>query len=281
MPTRALRVLIADDEPLIRLGIRRALEAMAGVAVTGECGEVAEAVAAIERDAPDLVVLDVQMPGGTGLDVVRALGPSRMPAVIFVTAFDAYAVQAFEINAVDYVLKPFDPERLQQAVERARARLDVADAAGAQANALALAERLQALLAAHDGSPLTSSAPAGVTGLAPAGPEPPVDRLVVRSAERFDLVPVDTIDWIEAADNYVRLHCGRARHVLGETLTSLERRLDPRRFLRIHRSRMVNRSRIVAVHVLMGGTYELELRDGTRVSTGRNYRDTVQKLLRS
>ena len=260
MPTRTLRVLIADDEPLIRLGIRRALDAMAGVAVAGECGTVADAVAAIEREPPDLVVLDVQMPGGTGLDVVRALGPSRMPPVIFVTAFDAYAVQAFEINAVDYVLKPFDPERLQQAVERAQARLD-------GHGTHALAERLQALLASHD-------APASERR------EPAVDRLVVRSAERFDLVPVDSIDWIEAADNYVRLYCGRARHVLGETLTSLERRLDSQRFLRIHRSRMVNRARVVAVHVLVGGSYELELRDGTRVSSGRNYRDTVQKLLR-
>jgi two-component system, LytTR family, response regulator len=264
MPIRALRVLIADDEPLIRLGIRRALEAMPDVVVAGECGTVADAVAAVGRESPDLVVLDVQMPGGTGLDVVRALGPSRMPAVVFVTAFDAYAVQAFEVNAVDYVLKPFDPERLQHAVERARARLE-------GQGTHALAERLQALLAAHD-------APAG-----PAGPEPKspaIDRLVVRGPERFDLVPVDSIDWIEAADNYVHLHCGRARHVLGETLSSLERRLDPRRFLRIHRSRMVNRSRVVAVHVLLGGTYELELRDGTRVSSGRNYRDTVQKLLR-
>ena len=257
-----LRVLIADDEPLIRLGIRRAVEAMADVAVVAECGSPEEAIAATQTHAPDLAILDVQMPGGTGLDVVRALGPSRMPAVIFVTAFDAYAVQAFEVNAVDYVLKPFDPERLQQAIERARTRLE---GHGRQA----LAERLEALLAAHE-------APA-----VPAKREPAVDRLVVRSAERFDLVPVDSIDWIEAADNYVRLHCGRARHVLAETLTSLERRLDPRRFLRIHRSRMVNRSRVIAVHVLLGGTYELELRDGTRVSSGRNYRDTVQKLLRS
>jgi two-component system, LytTR family, response regulator len=273
MPIRALRVLIADDEPLIRLGVRRALEAMPDVTVAGEAGAVADAIAAIEREGPDLVVLDVQMPGGTGLDVVRALGPSRMPAVVFVTAFDAYAIQAFEINAVDYVLKPFDPERLQQAVARARARLD---GHGTQA----LAERLQALLAAHEAPAATSGAGPEARASA-AGPEPAVDRLVVRSAERFDLVPVDSIDWIEAADNYVRLHCGRARHVLGETLTSLERRLDPRRFLRIHRSRMVNRSRIVAIHVLLGGTYELELRDGTRVSSGRNYRDTVQKLLRS
>ena len=272
MPTRALRVLIADDEPLIRLGIRRALEAMAGVTITGECGAVADAIAAIERDAPDLVVLDVQMPGGTGIDVVRALGPARMPAVVFVTAFDAYAVQAFEINAVDYVLKPFDPERLQQAVERARARIEAAAGTQAQALSQEVAGRLQALLTAHDA--------AGATGAGEAGHEPPVDRLVVRSAERFDLVPVDTIDWVAAADNYVKLHCGRATHLLGETLTSLERRLDPARFVRVHRSRMVNVARVVAVHVLLGGTYELELRDGTRVSTGRNYRDTVQKLLR-
>ncbi len=261
---RTLRVLIADDEPLIRLGIRRALEAMPGVTVAGECGAVDDAVAAIAGNRPDLVVLDVQMPGGTGLDVVRALGPDRMPAVIFVTAFDAYAVQAFEINAVDYVLKPFDPERLQQAVERARTRLE---GDGTQA----LAERLQALLAAH-----AAAAPS------PASAAPPVvDRLAVRDGERFDLVPVDSIDWIEAADNYVRLHCGRTRHVLGETLTSLERRLDRRRFLRIHRSRMVNRTRVVAVHVLLGGTYELELRDGTRLASGRNYRDAVQRLIRA
>ena len=254
---RTLRVLIADDEPLIRLGIRRALEAMPDVAVAGECGAVSDAVAFIERDPPDLVVLDVQMPGGTGLDVVRTLGATRMPPVIFVTAFDAYAVQAFEVNAVDYVLKPFDPERLQAAVERARARV------GGD-GVHALAARLEALLAAHDNAP----------------PERAVDRLVVRSGERFDLVPVDSVDWIESADNYVHLHCGGARHVLGETLTSLERRLDARRFLRIHRSRMVNRSRIVAVHVLLGGAYELELRDGTRLTSGRNYRDAVQKLLR-
>jgi two-component system, LytTR family, response regulator len=252
---RTLRVLIADDEPLIRLGIRRALTAMPGITVAGECGAVADAVASIERDAPDLVVLDVQMPGGTGLDVVRALGASRMPPVIFVTAFDAYAVQAFEVNAVDYVLKPFDPERLQAAVERARTRI-------AGEGRPDVAARLEALLAAH-----TAAAQ-------------PADRLVIRNGERFDLVPVDSVDWIEAADNFVHVHCGGARHVLGETLTSLERRLDSRRFLRIHRSRLVNRSRVVAIHVLLGGAYELELRDGTRVTSGRNYRDAVQQLLR-
>jgi two-component system LytT family response regulator len=259
MPT--LRVLIADDEPLIRLGIRRALEALPGVAIVAECGSPDDAVEAIRKEAPELAVLDVQMPGGTGLDVVRRLGPARMPATIFVTAFDAYAVQAFELNAVDYVLKPFDPERLQQAVERARARLTAE-------THQALAARLEALLAAHDAA-------------RPARPAAPADRIVVRNGERFDLVPAEAIDWIEAADNYVQLHCGQARHLLAETLTGLERRLDPQRFLRVHRSRIVNRARIVAVHALVGGAYALELRDGTRLTTGRQYRDAVHQLIRT
>jgi two-component system LytT family response regulator len=258
-----LHALIVDDEPLIRLGVRRALEAMPDVAILGERGDVAGAVEAIGTLRPDLVILDVQMPGGSGLDVVRRLGPARMPPVIFVTAFDAYAVQAFEVNAVDYVLKPFDPERLQEAVERARTRIRAHEGDG-------IAGRLQALLAAHD------------AGCPPRrdGPDAPPDRLVVRSGERFDLVPVESVDWVEAADNYVELHCGGARHLLGETLTSLERRLDPRRFVRVHRSRMINRDRVVAVHVLVGGTYELELRDGTRLTSGRQYRDAVQQLIR-
>jgi len=251
-----LRLLIADDEPLIRLGVRRALEAMAEVEIIGECGTVEDTLVAIETGRPDVVVLDVEMPGGTGFDVVRLLDPARMPAVVFVTAFDAYAVRAFEVHAVDYVLKPFDPERLQQAVERARARIRP------QADG-ALAGRLLALLKEHDEH----------------GPRP--DHIVVRNGERFDLVPVDTIDWIEAADNYVELHCGPARHLVAETLTRLERRLDPQQFLRVHRSRMVNRSRIVSVHVLVGGTYELELRGGTRLTSGRQYRQAVQRLIRT
>ena len=249
-----LRLLIVDDEPLIRLGIRRAIASLEGFDIAGECGTGDEAVDAIQTQAPDLVVLDVQMPGCTGLDVVRRIGAARMPPVVFLTAFDEYAVQAFEVNAVDYVLKPFDPERLQQAVERARSRIVLQREGG-------LAERLAALLAVRG--------------------ERPLDRLVVRNGERFEFVPIDAIDWIEAANNYVQLHCGTKHHLLGETMTNLERRLDSRRFLRVHRSRMVNTSRVVAVHVLMGGTYELELRDGTRLTSGRQYREAVQQLIRT
>lgn len=250
---RTLRLLIVDDEPLIRLGIRQAVAGAADVEIAGECASGDEAIEAIGSAPPDLVLLDVQMPGCSGLDVVRRIGPERMPPVVFVTAFDEYAVQAFEVNAVDYLLKPFDADRLLHAIDRARTRI------AAQTDET-LGERLQALLDARE--------------------RRPADRLVVRSGERFEFVPLEAIDWIEAADNYVQLHCGPKQHLLSETLTNLERRLDARRFVRVHRSRMVNTSRIVAVHVLVGGTYELELRGGLRLTTGRQYRTAVQALIR-
>lgn len=247
-----MRVLIVDDEPLIRRGIRRALEAASDVDVAGECGTGDEAIDAIRAQTPDLVLLDVHMLGCSGLEVVRRVGPDRMPAVVFVTAFDEYAVDAFEMNAVDYLLKPFDPERVCRAVERARRRLTL-ERDGA------LAARLQALLDGRDERP---------------------DHLVVRSGERYELVPFDTIDWVEAADNYVRLHCGSKSHLLADTLTNIERKLDGRHFLRIHRSRIVNAGRIVAAYVVLGGAYELELRGGLRLTTGRQYRHVVQQFLR-
>ena len=248
----SLRLLIVDDEPLIRSGIRNDLAGMQSVRVAGECESVAEAVDAIRSNRFDLVLLDVQLPDGTGFDVVRSIGPQRMPAVVFVTAYDKYAIQAFEVNAVDYLLKPFDESRLRESIERARERLS---------RPAALIRQLEALLAAHETQwPQT---------------------LVVRSGERFDFVPVDSIDWIESADNYVMLHCGAKNRMLGEALTSLEKRLDPRMFIRVHRRRIVNLSRLVAVHPLLGGTYELELRNGLRLTTGRLYKDAVRALIKN
>jgi two-component system LytT family response regulator len=247
-------VLIVDDEPLIRAGIRNGLVALDDVEIAGECESGSEAVAAILSHRPDLVLLDVQMNDCTGLDVVRQVGPKRMPAVIFVTAYDEYAVQAFELNAVDYLLKPFDDERLRQSIQRARERV----VGHKQAF---LAEQLQALLDSKR----------------PKWPE----RVVVRNGERFEFVPVETIDWIESADNYVQLHCKAKEYLLGETLTNLESKLDPDRFVRVHRCRIVCISRVVAVHPMFGGTYELELQGGFRLTTGRQYKDAIQALIRN
>src|SRR5262249_25545782 len=252
-----LRVLIVDDEPLIRSGIRLGLSASDDVEIAEECGSGSEAVDAILSRPPDLVLLDVQMQDCTGLEVVRRVGPERMPSVIFITAFEAYAVNAFELNAVDYLLKPFDEERLRNSIQRARERI-----AGQKQSSMV--EQLQALL---DGKRQAA--------------ERPVDRIVVRNGERFDFVPVESIDWIESANNYVQLHCGSKEYLLGETLTSVEKKLDPGRFIRIHRRRIVNISRIASAHLMLGGTYEIELRSGPRLKTGRQFKTAIQTLLRN
>lgn len=248
----SLQLLIVDYEPLIRTGIRQDLSAMKSVHIAGECGSVAEAVAAIRTTRLDLVLLDIQMPDGTGFDVIREVGPQHMPAVIFVTAYDQYAIQAFQVNAVDYLLKPFDDLRLKESIERARERL------GRPAD---LIRHLEALLEARV--------------------EQWTQRLVVRTGDRFDFVPVDSIDWVESANNYTMLHCRAKDHLYSETLTTLERVLDPTRFVRVHRSRMVNLARVVGVNAIAGGVYELELQGGARISTGRQYSDRVRKLLRA
>jgi len=248
-----LRLLIVDDEPLIREGIRTGLSATGGIEVIGECESGSQAIEAILSARPDLVLLDVQMPDCTGLDVVRRIGPERMPAVIFVTAYDEYAVTAFELNAVDYLLKPFDDDRLRAAIGRARERISGQREAS-------LAQRLQALLDTKERK----------------WPE----RLAFRNGDGFSLVPVDTVDWIESANNYVVLHCGRKEHIMGETLTHLESSLSPEKFLRIHRGRIVNISRVVSVRPFLSGTYQLELYNGTRLSSGKQYSDTVRGLIK-
>jgi two-component system LytT family response regulator len=247
----SLRLLIVDDEPLIRRGIRKDLSQMPSVQVVGECECVTDAVEAIGSSRPDVVLLDVQLPDGTGFDVVRQVGPERMPAVVFVTAYDKYAIQAFEVNAVDYLLKPFDESRLRASIERVRDRLS---------RPSALVRQLEGLLDAHETQW--------------------VQRLVVRSGERFDFVPVDSIDWIESANNYTVLHCRSKDYVFGENLSTLEQRLDPSRFCRVHRCHIVNIGRIVGANALAGGVYELELRSGQRVKTGRQHSDSVRKLLK-
>jgi two-component system LytT family response regulator len=249
-----IRLLIVDDEPLIRTGIRSALDGFDGIEVAGECGSGAEAVDAILAQQPDLVLLDVQMPDCTGFDVVRQVGPERMPAVIFVTAYDEYAVRAFEVNAVDYLLKPFDEERVRRSIQRAQERI-------AQQQQVNLSQQLQSLIKAREDS----------------WPE----RLVVRVKDRFEFIAVDSIEWVESANNYVYLHCGANAYILSDTLTHLEHRLNPAQFLRVHRCRIVNTARLVAMTPMLNGVYTLELRSGVRLTTGRQYNHAIQGLMRA
>jgi len=228
------------------------LSRVPGIEVVGECANGAETVGFIQEREIDLVLLDIRMPDYTGLDVVHQIGPDCMPMVIFITAYDEYAIQAFELNAVDYLLKPFDDERLIRSVERARERL----AAKSQVH---FAEQLRSLLAQSE--------------------QKQPERLAVRNKDGYDMVPVDAIDWIEAADNYVELHCGGRAHLLSETLTNLERMLNHNQFVRVHRGRIVNASRITKISPLANGCYELKLHSGVRLTTGRQYRATVTKLL--
>lgn len=247
-----LRLLIVDDEPLVRDGIRNGLSILGNIEIIGECGSGKEAITAILSQQPDLVLLDVQMLDCTGLDVVKQIGPQNMPAVIFVTAYDEYAVKAFELNAVDYLLKPFDDSRLQRSIERAIER--ITHRKNGQ-----LVEGLQALLETRKAK----------------WPE----RIIVRDGERFDLVPVDSIEWIESANNYVQLHCGSKNYLHSESLTHLEQRLDPDRFIRIHRGRIINAARVLGMRSRLSSTYEIELRSGIRLTTGRQYKEIVQSRL--
>lgn len=246
-----LRVLIVDDEPLARQGLRGYLDDESGVTVIGECGSGAEAVAVIRKDAPDVVFLDVQMPGLDGFGVLAELVGGWVPIVVFVTAYDDYALRAFEVNAVDYLLKPYDRARFRSALGRARHR--VASDRGEPGSVLA------SLLAS-----------VGTGGRYTA-------RFLVRTGGRVYFVPVGDVDWIEAADNYVRLHVGGRMHSLRETLAHLSDILDPTGFVRVHRSAIVQIDRIRELRPLPSGDGVLVLRDGTTVPLSRGYRDEFRQ----
>lgn len=260
-----LRVLIVDDEPLARARLRELLAEEADLEIVGECANGAEAITGITQKDPHLVLLDIQMPEIDGFGVVRAIGVERMPAVIFVTASDAHAVRAFDVHAVDYVLKPVDRDRLLEAVGRAKRSIDRPPGPEADRDVHA---RLAALVAEVSAAVATTAATGG------AG----VARLAVKGDGRVVFVRTADVDWIEAMDNYVRLHVGRETHLMRETLSHLEQRLPARSFLRIHRSTIVNVERIREVQPWFAGDYVLILVDGTKLTTGRRYRAAVQGL---
>ncbi|HEU4557852.1 MAG TPA: LytTR family DNA-binding domain-containing protein [Longimicrobium sp.] len=267
-----VRVAIVDDEPLARRTLRVLLDPVDGVEIVGEAGNGAEAVEVIRDSAPDLVFLDVQMPEMDGFQVLKTLGPAA-PAVIFVTAFDEHAVNAFDANAADYLLKPFDDDRFHRALSRARARIG-------DARVRELAGRLANLLSPAETPSLAPSAPAVAPTTAPAAVSAGyAERIVVKKNNRVTLVDTATIDWIEASDYVVRIHAGAAVHVLREPISDLEKRLDPRRFFRVHRSTIVNLASVKELQPLFHGEYVVIMRDGTELRLSRSRRERLQQLL--
>jgi two-component system LytT family response regulator len=250
-----IRVLVVDDEPLARAKIRGMAAGDPEIRVVGECTNGAEAIEAIQTMRPDLILLDVQMPEVGGFAVLEALKDEGLPPVIFITAYDHYAVRAFEVHALDYLLKPFDRERFKAAIERAKRQIRRdSDGAGLDARIIALLEQIK--------EPTRYS-----------------ERLVVKTGGRVFFLNTDEIDWIEAEGNYVNIHTGKKAYLLRETISSLEAQLDPKEFVRIHRSSIVRLERIKELQPWSHGEYHVILCDGTQLTLSRSYREKLQAAL--
>ena len=247
-----MRILIADDERTARARLRRALEDLPGTEIAGEATDGLNAVEQIRALRPDLAILDVQMPELDGFGVLRALAPEERPAVVFATAYDAYALDAFRVHAVDYVLKPVESEHLRQAVERARALID------SRTDEVRLRALLDEALASRGGAAMRA--------------DPLADRLLINTDGRLVPVRVADIDWIEAAGNYVRLHVNKSVQMSRDTLSGMEKRLDPARFARIHRSAIVNLDRVKELQAWFSGDFVVLLTTGERLRLSRSFR---------
>jgi two-component system LytT family response regulator len=249
-----VRALIVDDEPLARRGVALRLKRLKDVEIVGECGDGASAVEKILELAPDVVFLDVQMPGMDGFEVLKALPQDDLPSVIFLTAYEQHALRAFEVHALDYLLKPVDDERFAMALERARRVQE----AGSRAQ---MAERIMHLLDERAGKYFS--------------------RFPVRMGSRIQVVLTDDIDWIAAAGDYAELHCAGRSHLLRETMTALEQKLDPAQFLRIHRSRIVRARCVRELRPIDNREYLVKLSDGSEHRSSRTYADRLDKWLSS
>jgi two-component system, LytTR family, response regulator len=250
---KKFRAIIVDDEPFARVGLKRALGRHEDVELVAECANGLEAVQAIEELRPELVLLDLQMPELDGFGVIEAVGVEKIPALVFTTAYDQFALKAFAAHALDYVLKPFDDERIDKALERAKRQIKKESLDN-------LSERLAALL------------------------EQPrrdkyLERIVIKNSGRIFFLNVEEIDWIEAADNYVQLHVARESHLVHGTLSKLEGSLNPEKFVRVHRSTIMNLARVKEIRPLFHGEYSILLHDGTELTSSRTYRDRLEGLL--
>ena len=286
----SVRVLIVDDEALARQRVRRLLQNEPDVEVVGEADTGRDAVRMINELQPDLVCLDVQMPELDGFGVLRELEGGKVPMVLFITAYDEHAQRAFDVHAVDYVLKPVDADRFRAAFERARTQRAHAVAAERLGELLETVRRLADGRAQGDmrgdglpgsmGTPGSNGAPyttPGANGNVPNGGSRYASRILVKQDGRMFFVKTTEIDWIEADRNYVRLHVGKAAHTIRERISHLEETLDPRLFARIHRSTIVNLNRVREMQQWFSGDYVVILEDGTRLRLSRHYRDRVEK----
>lgn len=249
-----IRTLIVDDEALARERIRNMLATDPLVSIVGECANGQDAVEAIQLNSPDLVFLDVEMPGMDGFAVLEALPPGGIPTIIFVTAYDQYAVRAFEVYALDYLLKPFDQERFDKALERAKSQIS-------NQRSDTLNERILSALEEIKTRPVH------------------LERLVIKMNGHVFFIKAEEIDWLEAEGNYVRLHAGKESYLLRDTITALESQLDPKRFIRVHRSAIVNIDRITELQPWFHGEYRIILGEGVQLTLSRTYREKLHDLL--
>ncbi|HET7372116.1 MAG TPA: response regulator [Gemmatimonadaceae bacterium] len=265
-PRKRLRVLVVDDELLGRERVAALLRQEADVEIVGMVDNGNDAVEAIRAERPDVVFLDYQMPGRTGFDVVREVGPANMPVTIFVTAYDQHALEAFELAALDYLVKPFDDERFEQALQRARHIVELHEV-----------DRLRGqLLAALQGAPVSS--PGQPAHAVPASTKY-LERVAVESKGKIRVVPVSQIDYILAAGVYAELYVGDRRYIVRESLQTLEEKLDPRVFMRIHRSAIVRLDLIDVFLRAEGGDYEVQLKNGVRLRVSRSRREALERHL--
>ena len=254
MKNAPIRALIADDEALARKFIRQMLKDDHDVEIVGECSNGKEAVAMIRKQNPDLVFLDVQMPEMDGLAVLESIGVERLPEIIFATAYEQYAIRAFELHALDYLLKPFDQARFKDAIKHAKERFRSERQDEGRTQISALLESIK-------------------------NKSQYLDRLMIKASGRITFLSTDEINWIEADDKYVHLHTGKISPMVRQTLSAMETQLDPRKFRRIHRSAIVNVERIKELQPLFNGEHSILLEDGTKLTLSRNYKDKLFELL--
>ena len=279
----AVRVLIVDDEPLARRRVAELLAEEPGVEIVGQATSGAEAIAAIRADRPDVVFLDVQMPDGTGLDVVREIGPAAMPVTVFVTAYDQYALKAFDAAAVDYLVKPYDDERFEEAFRRARRAVEMAAVSRLSGQLLAVLQGVQG--AGNAGTPRGGALPTSLPPAAPADAAPAtppaeyLERIAVESRGQVQVVPVAKVLYIGASGPYAEIHTAERTYLIREQMQVLEDRLDPAKFFRVHRSAIVRLDLIEGLTRNASGDYEVRLRGGARLKVSRSRSEELERRM--